>query len=105
MLVVDSLHVAGTVIWRDTIVYIVFLPSELLPLPLVGGGDAWNQPTRGGRPKLAEKHAKEPDFSRISSASLRLEPCCQESGDFAARSHRGQLGLAEMSAFLLANST
>jgi hypothetical protein len=59
----------------------------------------------GRRPKRAEKHAKEPDFSRISSVSLWFEQRYREAGDFAACNYCGQPGLAEMSAFLLANCT
>ena len=72
---------------------------DLLDFPGIVGAD-W-----GRRPKHAEKHAKEPDFSRISSASLCPRQLYQETGDFAACSYCGQLGLAGMSAFRLANCT
>jgi hypothetical protein len=62
-------------------------------------------PGRGRRPKRAEKHNKEPDFSRISSASLRFEQCYRETGDFVVCNYSGQPGLAGMSASRLANCT
>jgi hypothetical protein len=43
----------------------------------------------GRRPKRAEKHAKEPDFSRISRASLWLGQRYREAGDFAACNYCG----------------
>jgi hypothetical protein len=59
----------------------------------------------GGRPNREEKHAKEPDFSRRSSASLWVRQCCREDSGFAACNYCGQLGLAGMLVLLLANCT
>ena len=75
------------------------------PPPTARSAPSAPPPGRGRRPERAEKHGKEPDFSRISSASLQPEQCYREAGDFAAYNYCGQLGLAGMSAFRLANCT